>query len=90
MARKELIHSGELEEIVKMGRKIGMSLVRTNFPVPIGRLKESENQILNQEEREQVHKLLRYGMVRPFEARLSVLRKNTEVSIKVFLWAILQ
>jgi len=63
VARKELIHSGELEEIVKLGQRIGVTVVRINFPVPIGRFLNLSNQTLTLEERENVRKLLRYGNV---------------------------
>ena len=63
VARKELIYSGELEEIVKIGRRIGVTVVRINFPVPIGRLINKDNQTLNVKDRERVRELLRYGNV---------------------------
>ncbi len=63
VARKELIYSGELEEIVSLGKRMGVNVVRINFPVPIGRFTSQEDQILNSEERESVRRLLRYGNV---------------------------
>jgi MoaA/NifB/PqqE/SkfB family radical SAM enzyme len=63
VARKELLYSGELEEIVKLGQRIGVTVVRINFPVPIGRFMNQDNQTLNSEEREKVRDLLRYGNV---------------------------
>ena len=63
VARRELIWSGELEEIVNLGREIGVAVVRINFPVPIGRFINQQNQTLNLEERTEVRKLLRYGNV---------------------------
>ena len=63
VARKELVYSGELDEIVRIGQKIGVTVVRINFPVPIGRLANQDNQTLNLEEREKVRELLRYGNV---------------------------
>ena len=63
VARKELLNSGELEEIVQIGKRIGVTVVRINFPVPIGRFINQENQTLNFEEREKVRELLRYGNV---------------------------
>jgi AdoMet-dependent heme synthase len=63
VARKELIYSGELEEIVKLGKRIGVTVVRINFPVPIGRFMNQNNQTLNYVEREKVRELLRYGNV---------------------------
>lgn len=63
VARRELVQSGELEEIVKFGRQIGVTVVRINFPVPIGRFEGKDNQTLNLEEREEVRRLLRYGNV---------------------------
>ena len=63
VARKELLHSGELEEIVKIGQRIGVTVVRINFPVPIGRFMNQNNQTLNLEEREKVRELMRYGNV---------------------------
>lgn len=63
VARKDLIYSGELEEIVKLGQNLGVTVVRINFPVPIGRFKNKQEQVLNYVERAKVRKLLRYGMV---------------------------
>jgi AdoMet-dependent heme synthase len=63
VARKELLHSGELEKIVKIGQQIGVTVVRINFPVPIGRFINQDNQTLNLEERQKVRALLRYGNV---------------------------
>ncbi len=63
VARKELIDSGELEEIVRLGQRIGVTVVRINFPVPLGRFINRDNQILSREEREEVRKLLRHGNV---------------------------
>jgi len=63
VARKELLNSGELEEIVQIGKRIGVTVVRINFPVPIGRFINQENQTLNFEQREKVRDLLRYGNV---------------------------
>ena len=63
VARKELIHSGELEEIVALGRKVGATVVRVNFPVPIGRYYNQQDIVLNYEERERVRKLLGTGFV---------------------------
>ena len=63
VARKEIIYNGELEDIVKLGMQLGVTVVRINFPVPIGRYKNRDDQVLNLEERNEVRKLLRYGMV---------------------------
>jgi MoaA/NifB/PqqE/SkfB family radical SAM enzyme len=63
VARKELIYSGQLEEIVRIGQRIGVTVVRINFPVPIGRFNNQDHQTLNIEEREQVRELIRYGNV---------------------------
>jgi MoaA/NifB/PqqE/SkfB family radical SAM enzyme len=63
VARKELVYSGELEEIVKIGQQLGATVVRINFPVPLGRFKNLENQTLNLKERNKVRALLRYGNV---------------------------
>jgi MoaA/NifB/PqqE/SkfB family radical SAM enzyme len=63
VARKELIYSGELNEIVKIGRQLGVTVVRINFPVPIGRFVNQGNETLKLEERESVRELLRYGNV---------------------------
>jgi len=63
VARRELIHSGKLEDIVKLGQRIGVTVVRINFPVPIGRFLNQNNQTLTFDEREEVRKLLRYGNV---------------------------
>jgi MoaA/NifB/PqqE/SkfB family radical SAM enzyme len=63
VARKDLIQSGELEEIVKMGQEMGVTIVRINFPVPIGRFQNQNDQVLSLPEREKVRRLLRYGNV---------------------------
>ena len=63
VARKELIYSGDLEKIVSMAKKIGASVVRINFPVPIGRYQNQTDQILSFNEREQVRSLLDSGFV---------------------------
>lgn len=63
VARKELLYSGALEEIVKLGKRLGVTVVRINFPVPIGRFTNQDDQTLNIEEREKVRELLRYGTV---------------------------
>lgn len=63
VARKELLHSGQLEEIVKIGQRLGVTVVRINFPVPIGRFANQDNQTLSYQEREKVRELLRYGNV---------------------------
>jgi MoaA/NifB/PqqE/SkfB family radical SAM enzyme len=63
VARKDLIYSGELEKIVTLGKNLGVTVVRINFPVPIGRFKNQQEQVLNREEREQVRKLLRFAIV---------------------------
>lgn len=63
VARKELIYSGELEEIVHLGKALGVTIVRINFPVPIGRFRDMQDQVLNREEREKVRSLLKYGFV---------------------------
>jgi MoaA/NifB/PqqE/SkfB family radical SAM enzyme len=63
VARKELLHSGQLEEIVKIGQRLGVTVVRINFPVPIGRFTNQDNQTLSYHEREKVRELLRYGNV---------------------------
>ena len=63
VARKDLIYSGGLEEIVTLGHDLGVTVVRINFPVPIGRFKDQDDQVLTYEEREKVRKLLKYGIV---------------------------
>jgi MoaA/NifB/PqqE/SkfB family radical SAM enzyme len=63
VARKELLYSGQLEEIVKIGKKLGVTVVRINFPVPLGRFINQDNQTLTYQEREKVRELLRYGNV---------------------------
>jgi MoaA/NifB/PqqE/SkfB family radical SAM enzyme len=63
VARKDLIHSGGLEEIVTLGQNIGVTMVRINFPLPLGRFKDRQEQVLSLEEREQVRKLLSCGIV---------------------------
>jgi AdoMet-dependent heme synthase len=59
VARRESICSGDLERIVKLGLDLGVTVVRINFPIPIGRFKGQEAQVLDREEREEVRKLLR-------------------------------
>lgn len=61
VARRELVESGKLDDIVKLGEDLGVSVVRINFPVPLGRFKGQNNQVLTLAEREEVRKLLRYG-----------------------------
>jgi len=63
VARKETLYSGELEDIVKLGLRLGVTAVRINFPVPIGRFTNKPDQVLTEKEREEVRKLLRYGIV---------------------------
>lgn len=63
VARRELVHSGKLEDIVRIGKGIGVTVVRINFPVPIGRFANKDNETLNIDEREKVRKLLLYGNV---------------------------
>jgi MoaA/NifB/PqqE/SkfB family radical SAM enzyme len=63
VARKELINSGELNKIVDIGKKTGVTVVRINFPVPIGRYINQDNEVLNLEERERVRELLLHGNV---------------------------
>ena len=63
VARKELIHTGDLEKIVDLGKQIGATLVRINFPVPIGRFREQLEQVLDYSEREKVRELLKSGFV---------------------------
>ena len=63
VARKELVYSGELDEIVKLGKQIGVTVVRINFPVPIGRYANQDTETLSVREREKVRELLRYGNV---------------------------
>lgn len=63
VARRELLYSGQLEKIVKIGKQIGVTVVRINFPVPIGRFINKDSAILNIEEREEVRKLLDCGDV---------------------------
>jgi len=62
VARRELIKSKALHEIVKVGEALGVAAVRINFPVPLGRLKTKDNVVLTQAEREEVRKLLRCGI----------------------------
>ncbi len=61
VARRELIKSGGLHDLVKLGDEIGVSVVRINFPVPIGRFSDQEDQVLTLAERQEVRRLLRYG-----------------------------
>jgi len=61
--RKNSIYTGDLAEIVALGRTLNVAVVRINFLVPIGRLENQENQTLTFEEREEVRKLLKDGIV---------------------------
>lgn len=63
VARRELIESNRLYDIVKLGKDLGVSVVRINFPVPLGRFKDQYSQVLTLAERQEVRKLLRYGNV---------------------------
>lgn len=63
VARKEIIRNGDLERIVKLGKQLGVTVVRINFPVPIGKYADSSDQVLSLEERTEVRNLLRYGYV---------------------------
>jgi AdoMet-dependent heme synthase len=63
VARKSMIDSGALEAVVRLGQTLGVTAVRINFPVPIGRYENQQTQVLTREEREEVRKLLRYGIV---------------------------
>lgn len=61
VARRELLNSGALDDIVKLGADLGVSVVRVNFPVPLGRFQEDASQSLTLAERQEVRKLLSYG-----------------------------
>jgi AdoMet-dependent heme synthase len=63
VARKDLINSGDLEKIVLLGKKLGVTIVRINFPIPIGRYNNQQDQVLTLDERERTRELLRSGIV---------------------------
>jgi len=63
VARRDLIKSKGLEDIVKLGVDLGVQVVRIQFPVPLGRYKHQRNEVLTLDERQEVRKLLRYGNV---------------------------
>lgn len=63
VARRELVKSKRLYDIVKLGKDLGVSVVRINFPVPLGRFKDQHSEVLTLNERQEVRKLLRYGNV---------------------------
>lgn len=63
VARKELLYNNGLEEIVSLARRVGVTLVRINFPVPIGHYHNQQDIVLSLEERERVRKLLGTGIV---------------------------
>ena len=63
VARKGIVHTGELEDVVVLGQSLSVTTVRINFPVPIGRFRNQPEQMLTHEEREEVRKLLKYGIV---------------------------
>jgi MoaA/NifB/PqqE/SkfB family radical SAM enzyme len=63
VARKDLVHSNGLEEIVRLGHDLGVNVVRINFPVPIGRILNQDDQVLSYDERNKVRELLRYKIV---------------------------
>jgi AdoMet-dependent heme synthase len=60
VARRDLMKSGGLEAVVKLGESLGVSAVRINFPVPLGRFSEKNNQVLTGDERNKARELLRY------------------------------
>ncbi len=55
------IKSNGLDDLVRLGKDLDASLVRINFPVPLGRFKQQDNQVLTFAERQEVRKLLRCG-----------------------------
>lgn len=61
VARREIIRSGGLNDLVRLGDGLGVSAVRINFPVPLGRLEGQDDQVLTLAERQQVRQLLRHG-----------------------------
>jgi radical SAM protein with 4Fe4S-binding SPASM domain len=63
VARRDLIKSKGLENIVKLGADLGVQVVRIQFPVPLGRYKHQRNEVLTLDERQEVRKLIRYGNV---------------------------
>ena len=61
--RKRDVYTGHLQEIVSLGRALGVDAVRVNFPVPMGRYAERQDLALDLDEREEVRKLLQDGIV---------------------------
>jgi len=63
VARKELIRSGVLAEIVSLGHELKVNSVRILFPVLTGRFKNAFDEVLSPEERDSVRKLLKDPLV---------------------------
>ncbi len=62
VARRALIKSKGLEDIIKLGTDLG-AVVRIQFPVPLGRYEHQRHEVLTLEERQEVRKLLDAGNV---------------------------
>jgi MoaA/NifB/PqqE/SkfB family radical SAM enzyme len=54
VARRSLLQSGGLQDIVKLAHEIGVQVVRVLMPVPVGRWSGMQEIVLSQEERRQV------------------------------------
>lgn len=57
VARKGIIHNGDLAKIVGLGHVTQVNAVRILFPVPLGRFAHAHNEILSLDERKEVRKL---------------------------------
>jgi MoaA/NifB/PqqE/SkfB family radical SAM enzyme len=60
---KQDVYTDHLSEIVALGHTLGVSQVRINFPVPMGRFEDRQDLVLTHEEREEIRKLLRDEIV---------------------------
>ena len=56
--RRNNLANGHLSAIIDMGHSLGVETVRILFPVPIGGLENAQCEVLNQQERQKVRKLL--------------------------------
>ncbi len=56
--RRGKLANGHLNAIIDMGHSLGVETVRILFPVPIGGLENAQCEVLSQQERQMVRKLL--------------------------------
>ncbi len=61
--KKEKVYTGELDQIVRLGKSLRVSAVRINFPVPMGGFDDKGEKLLSFEEREEVRKLKKHSIV---------------------------